>query len=222
LPLGYAMSEIRHLSIFQTLSEENRRLLDHGAITLRLSERKTVITRGQQVSGAYFVLNGRLRVFTLLASGKEATLYFVKPGETCVLALNSLFNDLLYPAWVEADAPTTAAIIPGQIYRTLFERERAIRDLTSSAMSTLVFRLMDELDQTHTHTLEQRLANFLLVRASRDGVVRQTQQQIAGYLGTTREVVARLISRIVARGYILSGRKVVTILKPAMLARLGK
>ena len=222
MPLGYAMSEIRHLSIFQTLSEENRRLLDHGAITLRLSERKTVITRGQQVSGAYFVLNGRLRVFTSLASGKEATLYFVKPGETCVLALNSLFNDLLYPAWVEADAPTTAAIIPGQVYRTLFERERAIRDLTLSAMSTLVFRLMDELDQTHTYTLEQRLANFLLVRASRNGVVRHTQQQIAGYLGTTREVVARLISRIVARGYIVSGRKVVTILKPAMLARLGK
>jgi len=195
------MSEIRHLSIFQALSEEGRRLLDHSALTLRLPERRTVIKRGQQVSGAYFVLRGRLRVFTSLANGKEATLYFVNPGETCVLALNSLFNDLLYPAWVEADAPTAAAIIPGRVYRVLFEKERAIRDLTVSVMSTLVLRLMDELDQTQTCTLEQRLANFLVVRASgKEGIVRYTQQQIAGHLGTSREVVARLIGRLAARG----------------------
>ena len=216
------MSEIRHLSIFEALSEESRRLLDHGAITLRLPERKIVIKRGQPVSGAYFVLNGRLRVFTSLANGKEASLYFVKPGETCVLALNSLFNDLLYPAWVEADAPTVAAIIPGRIYRAMFEKERVIRDLTLSAMSTLVFRLMDELDQTHTYTLEQRLATFLLVRDSGKGIVRHTQQQIAGHLGTTREVIARLIGRIAAHGYVTSGRRTITILQPAMLAKLGK
>ena len=32
----------------------------------------------------------------------EATLYVINPHETCVLALNCIFNDLLYPAWVEA------------------------------------------------------------------------------------------------------------------------
>ena len=216
------MSEIRRLSIFHTLSDESRRLLDGGAITMRVPERRILIKKGEQVSGAYFVLNGRLRVFTSLANGKEATLYFVKPGETCVLALNSLFNGLLYPAWVEADAPTAAAIIPGRIFRALFETERAIRDLALSAMATLAFRLMDELDQAHTCTLEQRLVNFLLVRASgKERAVRQTQQQIADHLGTSREVIARVIGRIAARGYIVSGRKVITILKPAMLARLG-
>jgi len=220
--LGYSMSELKRLPLLQGLSKEGIKLLDQGAVTMRFAESRTVIRKGQQVSGAYFVLNGRLRVFTSLANGKEATLYFVRPGETCVLALNSLFNDLLYPAWVEADAPTAAAIIPGRIYRALFESERAVRDLTLSVMSTLVFRLMDELDQTHTRTLEQRLANFLLVRASGDGLVRHTQQQIAGHLGTSREVIARLIGRIAARGYIVSGRKAVTILQPAMLARLGK
>ncbi|HKD61874.1 MAG TPA: Crp/Fnr family transcriptional regulator [Terracidiphilus sp.] len=216
------MSEIRRLSIFHTLSDESRRLLDGGSITMRVPERRTLIKKGEQVSGAYFVLNGRLRVFTSLANGREATLYFVKPGETCVLALNSLFNGLLYPAWVEADAPTAAAIIPGRIFRVLFETERAIRDLALGAMATLAFRLMDELDQAHTCTLEQRLVNFLLVRASgKERAVRQTQQQIADHLGTSREVIARVIGRIAARGYIVSGRKVITILKPAMLAKLG-
>lgn len=217
------MSEISRLPIFQELSEESQRLLDREAKTVRFPERRTVIERGQQVSGAYFVLAGRLRVFTTSASGKEATLYAVRPGETCVLALNTLFNDLLFPAWVEAEGPTQAAVVPGRVFRTLFEREQAIRDLTMSVMSTLVFRLMDELDQTHSRTLEQRLANYLVVRASANGgVVRGTQQQIADHLGTTREVVARLVGRIVAQGYIVSGRKAITVLKPAMLAKIGK
>jgi hypothetical protein len=35
---------------------------------------------------------GRLRVFTIAPNGTEATLYFLDPGETCVLAINCLFT----------------------------------------------------------------------------------------------------------------------------------
>lgn len=187
-------------------------------MTLRFPRGKTITERGQDVSGAYFVLEWRVRVFSLLPSGKEATLYALRPGETCILALNSLFNDLFYPAWVQAEPPPTVAVVPGRIYRALFESEWAIQDLTVRAMSTLVFRLMDELDNVHACTLEQRLASFLLVRASGERVVRQTQQEIAGHIGTSREVVARLIGRLVARGWIATGRGTVTILQPSVLA----
>lgn len=114
------------------------------------------------------------------------------------------------------------AVVPGQIYRALFESERAIQDLTVRALSTLVFRLMDELDHVHSCTLEQRLANFLLVRASGTRVVWQTQQEIAGQIGTSREVVARLIGRLLTRGLIATGRGSVTILQPSVLADLAQ
>ncbi len=55
-----------------------------------------VLSRGDQVAGAYLVVSGRLRVYTLSAAGREATLYTIDPGETCVLALNCLFSDLRY------------------------------------------------------------------------------------------------------------------------------
>lgn len=79
------------------------------------------------------MVSGNLRVFTLSPDGNEATLYLINPGETCVLALNCIFNDLLYPAWVEAGPATQVAVIPGAIYRTLFESESAIRDMTVQA-----------------------------------------------------------------------------------------
>ncbi|MCU7864357.1 MAG: Crp/Fnr family transcriptional regulator, partial [Candidatus Thiodiazotropha sp. (ex Lucinoma borealis)] len=80
------------------LSSEGMKLLDEGVLHKHFKNPTSVIFKGQCVSGAYLVSKGRLRVFTFAPQGSEATLYFIQPGETCVLALNCLFNDLLYPA----------------------------------------------------------------------------------------------------------------------------
>lgn len=160
--------------------------------------------------------------FTLSPDGNEATLYGIAPGETCVLALNCIFNDLLYPAWVEAEPATTVAVIPGPLYRALFENEPVIRNLTIQALSTVVFRLMAELEQMHSSKLEQRLANFLVLRASGNGTLRMTQQEIASHLGTTREVVARLLRQFSAKKYIETRRGSVVVRQPARLANMVK
>jgi len=39
---------------------------------------------------------------------------------------------VLYPAWVQAETATTVALIPGAVYRRLFESESAIQNLTGS------------------------------------------------------------------------------------------
>jgi CRP/FNR family transcriptional regulator len=123
---------------FQRLGAAARARLAQGLIHRSAHRGAAILHRGQPVSGAYVVLDGRLRVFTVALNGAEATLYFVDPGETCVLALNCLFNDLLYPAWVQA-------------------------------LSTLVFRLMAELEQLHSSNHRQRLVQFILLHAGSDG-----------------------------------------------------
>lgn len=176
-----------------------------------------VIGKGDRVSGVYFVLEGALRVYTLSPEGKEATLYRMDVGDTCVLALNSLFNDMLYPAWVEAVEDTTIGIVPGDAYRELFTNESTVQDVTMRALSSAVFGLMSELEVRHAYALDQRLASFLLTRASSDDVVRNTQQEIASEIGTTREVVGRLMVQFSARGLVKSGRGRIHLLDKAGL-----
>jgi CRP/FNR family transcriptional regulator, anaerobic regulatory protein len=213
---------IEKVAAFGQLSANGRALLARGVVVHNFPKGKTIIEKGQGVSGAYFVLDGRLRVFTYSPSGKEATLYLLDPGETCILALNSMFNNLLYPAWVETQADTAVAVVPGPLYRALFEAEKSVQDLTVHTLSTLVFRLMAELEEVHSCTLDQRLASFLLTRASDCGVVAQTQQDIADHMGTTREVVARIMARLAARGVIDTRRGEVTILQAPLLAEMVK
>ena len=200
------LDQLEHLEPFQRLGAQGKALLTRNVVRKRVSPAAIVLHKGQPVSGAYLVLAGRLRVFTVAPNGTEATLYFIDPGETCVLALNCLFNDLLYPAWVQSETTTTLALIPGPAYRTLFASEPVIQNLTVHALSTLVFRLMAELDQVHFTGHAQRLAQFILLRAASDGSLHMTQQQVAHHLGTTREVVARLLQGFVARGLVRTRR----------------
>ncbi len=205
------LDELQRFEPFRALGEESRALLAQGLVSRRCAGTDMALHKGQPVSGAYVVLAGRLRVFSLSPNGTEATLYFIDPGETCVLALNCLFNDLLYPAWVQAETASSIALIPGAVYRKLFERETAIQNLTVHTLSTLVFRLMSELELVHSSHHKQRLANFILMQAASDGVLHMTQQQLAQHLGTTREVIARLMQEFVGLGLVDTRRGAIAI-----------
>jgi len=212
--------ELESLGPFRAMSAAGHALLRGGRTLCACARGAPVLHKGQSVSGAYFVVHGRLRVFSLAPDGTEATLYFIDPGETCVFALNSLFNDLRYPAWVEAESETQVAVIPGPVFRQLFAGEPAIQDVTVRALSTLVFRLMAQLEEVHAYRLNQRLANLILLHASAAGELRMTQQQMAAHLGTSREVVARLMGELVGLGYVATRRGLIEIREPRGLAEL--
>ena len=70
---------------------------------------------------------------------------------------------------------------------------------------------MSELEQVHFRKLEHRLADFILIRASSDGVLRMTQQDISHHLGTTRECVARIVQTFVKNNLVETQRELTKI-----------
>lgn len=208
------------LAPYLQLSDNGLEELNQHTRIHHLKKRRTAVHKGDKVSGAYIVTDGCLRVFTYMPNGSESTLYLIHPGETCVFAINCLFNQLLYPAWVTADTETELAVINGPAYKKLFERETAIQNLTIHALSTAVFRLMGEIEQLQGWTLNQRLTNFLLNRATDNNVVTMTQQEIAGHLGSSREVIARALGELNKRQLIATGRGKIFLSDTSGLASL--
>lgn len=207
---------------FRNLAPASQTVLARGLRYASYARTAPVLEKGQRVSGAYVVVRGQLRVFTISPDGNEATLYLINPGESCVLALNCIFSDLLYPAWVEAGQATQVAIIPGAEFRILFDCEPDIRDMTVQAFSTIVFRLMAELEEVQSSNLDRRLTRLLLRHASADGSVRMTQQEIASHLGTSREVVARSLRQLVMGGHVHTSRNRIIIHDPPKFAEWMK
>lgn len=204
------------------VSAPSRRLLTQ--LTPRFARSHTpLLKRGDEVEGAYFVMSGALRVFQISPEGREATLYWVEPGETCILALTAAFRRERYPAWVETDhEPASIVVVPGETFRHLFDVEPAFRSFVFEVLSRRVFGLMASLEEVGSLRIEQRVAAFLVRRADGAGVVHVSQARLAAHLGTAREVVSRALRALAARDLLSVERGRVRLREPAALAQLAR
>jgi len=214
------MKNIDNIEVYRNLSSSGKDLFKREMVSKTIEKFTPVLHKGSKVAGAYIVLGGRLRVYSIAPNGAEATLYCIDPGETCVIALNCLFQSIDYPAWVETEADTEVAVVSGTAFRSLFRSEASIQDLTVQALSTSVFRLMGELEQLHFFKVEHRLAGLILARAPEDGLLQMTHQELAFHLGTAREVVSRILNLFSQNGYIETSRGVVKLVSREALENM--
>jgi CRP/FNR family transcriptional regulator len=203
------------------LSPENRDLLAASIKRIVCDDGVPLLARGDRVAGAYLVEKGALRVYYVSGEGREGTLYWVEPGQACILALNCMFAGLAYPAWVESDGKTEVAIIPGDVYRRLFAAEAAVQAYTFDTLSGRLFELMRLIEETASQGLEARVAAFLVRRSKGEDSVAITQEQIAHHLATSREVVSRVLRGLAARRLIETSQGNVALIDIAALQRIA-
>lgn len=202
------------------LSDEAHTQLRGATQYVSLPPRTQVLKQGDAVSGVYLVESGSLRIYYVNSEGREGTLYWVDAGQSCILALNCLFSELAYPAWVETDdTATRVAIITGSTYRSLYLSEPALQTFTFETLSTRLFDLMSLLQETASFGLEQRVASFLLRRSTPDGTLDVTHERIAKHLGTSREVASRVLRNLARRGAIQLAHRSIVLTNPASLGQ---
>ena len=215
------MNRAELFPFFRDVTEPGRSEL--GALpAVRVEPQKQLLGRGDSANGAYLVLEGALRVYYITDEGREATLYRVEPGGTCVLALSSTLHERPFPAWVEASTSgATFVRVPDAVFQRLLNQEGAFRSFVLSAMSERIFELMCTLEQLATSTMEQRVAAYLAARVANQTEIATTQTMIASELGTAREVVFRALRALAGRGLIVTTRGRVRVVDYDGLADAG-
>ncbi len=202
-------------------SEQTRALLD-GLPVREVTPHTALLRRGDPVEGVFLVTSGALRVYYLTADGHEATLYWVRQGQTCILALTAAFQQERYPAWVETDRDTLRyVLVPGKLFRELYHQEPSFREFVFQVLSNRVFELMTRMEELGSLRVEQRLAAFLLVNRDERDVVAMSQARLASHLGTAREVIFRALRSMAGRGIVATSRGQVRLLDRGALARLA-
>jgi len=193
-----------------------------GLPTSRAAPDARLLKRGDAADGAYLVVGGSLRVYYIAAEGREATLYRVEPGGTCLLSLTSTIDRAAFPAWVDAGPHGGQYVrVPSDTLHRLIDSESALRQFVLGALSGRVFDLMCALEELGSSQVEQRVARFLLRRCEADDCVRISQVGIASELGTAREVVFRALRSLSARNLVQTGRMRIRIIDRNGLGRAG-
>jgi CRP/FNR family transcriptional regulator len=195
-----------------------------GASLATLPAGQEICRDGAQCSHLPLVLEGTARIYKIGENGREVTLYRVETGESCVLTASCVLSHRPFPAFAECETPVTAALVaPEQVARWM---------TTSPPWREFIFTLIAErldevfgvIDAVLFQRLDQRLATFLLRRAEAqaDTSLQITHQELAAELGSSREVVTRLLRDLENARLVRTGRGRIDLLDIPALATKAK
>ena len=155
----------------------------------------TIFHEASPCKNFMWLLEGTVRVFRNSGEGREVTVYRVSPGELCLLSLNSLLSDGGYPASAKTETDTKGLMISAQQFHHLMDDSKGFRNYVLQA---LIERLTDVISLASDVTfrrLDLRLACVLGQQFERSSgmPLKITHAELACELGTTREVVSRIL-----------------------------
>ncbi len=151
-----------------------------------------------------WLTEGTVRIYKHSEEGRELTLYRVNPGELCLLSINSLLSDRPYPAAARAETPVRGLAISGLDFQRCIDESAGFRRYVLGTLSERINHMMTLVTDVAFRRLDLRLACLLghLFERSSGEPLRCTHAQLARELGTTREVISRILKEFEHQGCV--------------------
>lgn len=174
--------------------------------------------QGDLTDSVFECLAGRLRLVVAASSGRELLLDVVLPGE--VFGFMPAFDGRPRSASAVSMESSVVIELPAL---TFLEAIRSQPDLAISALRTMsshLRRANERICAGETEHVAPRTAKLLLELGERlapghsrfaEVVIPFSQQQLAEWIGSTREAAARALAHLRREGVISTGRSAVTI-----------
>ncbi|RJP47165.1 MAG: Crp/Fnr family transcriptional regulator [Anaerolineaceae bacterium] len=215
-------SQLQHvrasLPPFLLADERLVREFQHAASFARIPAGHDVFLEGDRVEGIALLLSGVVRVYKISETGRAITLYRFGLGQSCILSANAILSQKTFPAIATVEQDAEAVIIPSDVFRDWVKRHDAWREFVFDLLSQRLSTLMAIVDQVAFHRMDARLASFLQTRARVQNPIRITHAEIAAELGSSREVISRLLEDLSTRGLIHATRGEIEVPDAAALA----
>lgn len=217
--MGSDLELIRKIAIFSDLSDEELALIDNVIVRLNYKKRGTIFMEGQPGVGVYFVYSGQVKIFKVSEDGREQILHFRKAGD--IFGEVVLFDGGAYPASAEALVDAQVGVIRNQDLENLLMKHPSMAVKLLKLMAKKLRRAQMKVHEITTQDTLRRVIRKLIRLArvygekTEQGVkinLELNRQDLASYVGTTRETVTRILSDLKKTGAIGLDAKSITII----------
>jgi CRP/FNR family transcriptional regulator len=206
-------SRIAHaLSILQRADADLVHEFQRVASFARIPAGKDVFVEGDRVDAIALLVSGVVRVYKIGETGREITLYRFGNGQSCILTANAILSQQTFPAIATVEKEAEAVMIPAEAFREWVSRYDAWREFVFDLLSQRLSSVMAIVDEIAFRRMDARVASLLLNRSRVQNPLHITHQEIAAELGSSREVVSRLLEDFAAHGMIRLDRGEVEVL----------
>jgi CRP/FNR family transcriptional regulator len=187
-------------------------ILDKGQ-EISFEPGKVLMEPGQFIKAVPLVIEGSIKIMRMDEDGKELFLYYLDPGETCALSLTCCSASR--PSEIRAVVEEKAVIIfiPIQIHEQFSDEFKQWKDFVSTTYQMRFQELLVALDAVAFKRMDERLMRYIVTKMKQHKAneLHTTHQEIANELGTSREVVSRLLKQLEKKKWIELGRNIIYI-----------
>ncbi|MCG7996886.1 MAG: Crp/Fnr family transcriptional regulator [Candidatus Thiodiazotropha taylori] len=168
--------------------------------------------QGTECTHLALVISGSARVYKLSENGREITLYRIGPGESCILTASCIMNGEPFPAYAVSEEPIEAVLISTADVIRWTDQTPAWRNYLFNLISSRLSEVIGIVEEIAFRRVDRRLAGHLIQLGKQSGArIESTHQMIASDLGTSREVVSRILKDLEQQQMISTARGVINI-----------
>ncbi len=172
-----------------------------------------IIHEGQYVNEIPIVIKGLVQVFAR-HEDKELLLYYIKPGESCIMSLDACLSKT--PSKVNASTEENSAILFLPVERVFsWMKEYPEMNLLFFQQYNIRYNeLIQTINELLFEKMDKRLLKYLKTEVTVRNInpIKISHQKIANHLGTAREVISRLLKKLENEGKVSQGSNGIKVL----------
>ena len=207
------MTELNQVNEFKTSPDLKEKLYQYSIIK-NYQEGTTVLRENSNIHSIPIVTKGSIKVMRTDDEDKEILLYYIKPGESCIMSfLGGLHQDTSkVKAIVEEDAEIL--FIPIDKVVLLMKEYPQWLEYIFRLYHKRFEELLEVVNAIAFKKVDERLLLLLNKKEelTKSKIIQITHEQLANELGTARVVISRLLKQLEDEGKLKLGRNKITLI----------
>ena len=183
-----------------------------SAFSARIPAGRDVFLEGDPAEAIALLISGVVRVYKIGETGREITLYRFGLGQSCILTANAILSRKSFPAIATVEQDAEAVLVPADIFRGWVKRYDDWREFVFDLLSDRLATVLAVVEEVAFQRMDRRVAGLLLTKARLQQPIQITHQELAADLGSSREVISRILEDFSQARLIRPGRGIIEIL----------
>ncbi len=201
---------MHEFSFFSKLSPASQKKLHENSTYIKVPAGTQLYAQGDICADILFLTEGRVRVTRQHENGQSVLLYYFEQGEQCNVNFTSSYNSAPAVGTAIAETDLEGYDIPVELIAELFVEDKAFQRYVFDQYVNRMEKMASLIEEVRFTSLDKRLLHWL--ETYPDKHISMTHEEIGDILGTSREVISRLLKGFEKEGLLKLSRKNIEIL----------
>jgi CRP/FNR family transcriptional regulator, anaerobic regulatory protein len=207
------MDLLNNIGEFRSSPEIREKLLEYGIIKT-LGEGDIILNENAYIRSIPIVMSGSIKVMRTDEEGREILLYYIKPGESCIMSFIGGMHHDTSKVKAIAEEKTDILFIPVDKVHLLIREFPEWLDYIFRLYHKRFEELLEVVNAIAFKKMDERLLEFIRKKSalSNSATLHITHEQLSNELGTARVVISRLLKQMENQGLVKLGRNKISLL----------